>query len=292
MRFDVADLQLFLSVVEAGSLTRGAQALRLSLPSASERIGAMEDELGAQLLERTSRGVRTTSAGDALVPHARVILFQVEQMRGALGAFGRGLKGRVRLLTNTAAMMGYLPPRLRAFLLAHPDLSIDLEERPSVEIALAVTDGRADLGVAADVADLSALQTEVLATDRLMALLPAGHRLAGGEALAFSEAASEPFVGTADAALEVHLAERATRLGLRLDYRVRLRRVADVADMVAAGVGIAIVAEASASGLRRDGLAIVPLEDRWAQRQLHLCARNFRALTPPARHLADHLLAP
>jgi DNA-binding transcriptional LysR family regulator len=53
MRFDVADLQLFLSVVEEGSLTRGAQALRLSLPSASERIGAMEDELGAQLLERT-----------------------------------------------------------------------------------------------------------------------------------------------------------------------------------------------------------------------------------------------
>jgi DNA-binding transcriptional LysR family regulator len=162
MRFDVADLQLFLGVVEQGSFTRGARSMRLALASASERIAGMEEALGARLLERTSRGVRPTAAGEALVRHARIILFQVEQMRGELGGFGQGLKGRVRLLCNTAALMGYLPPRLRQFLVDHPDLSVDVEERPSVEIALAVAEGRADLGVAADIADLAVLETRPL----------------------------------------------------------------------------------------------------------------------------------
>src|ERR1700733_5975328 len=159
MRFDLTDLRLFLSVIEQGSLTRGAQAMNLALASASERISGMEAALGASLLERTRRGVRPTAAGDALIRHARLILFQVEQMRGELRSYGAGLKGRIRLLCNTAAMVASLPDQLCRFLAMHPDLSVDLEERPSVEIVLAIADGRADLGIAADIADLAALQT-------------------------------------------------------------------------------------------------------------------------------------
>jgi DNA-binding transcriptional LysR family regulator len=289
MRFDVADLQLFLGVVEQGSLTRGARSMRLALASASERIAAMEEALGARLLERTSRGVRPTAAGEALVRHARIILFQVEQMRGELGGFGQGLKGRVRLLCNTAALIGYLPPRLREFLVEHPELSVDLEERPSVEIALAVAEGRADLGVAANVADLAALQSRPLIEDRLMAVLGARHRLACAAGVRFADLIGEPFIGVGDAALDIHLAERASRLGLQLDYRVRLKRMADMAMMVAAGVGIAIVSGASAADLSRDHLVIVPLEDAWAHRRLYLCARDFRRLPSAAAALAQAL---
>jgi DNA-binding transcriptional LysR family regulator len=289
MRFDVADLQLFLGVVEQGSLTRGARSMRLALASASERIAGMEEALGARLLERTSRGVRPTAAGEALVRHARIILFQVEQMRGELGGFGQGLKGRLRLLCNTAALIGYLPPHLREFLVEHPELSVDLEERPSVEIALAVAEGRADLGVAANVADLAALQSRPLIEDRLMAVLGARHRLACAAGVRFADLVGEPFIGVGDAALDIHLAERASRLGLQLDYRVRLKRMADMAMMVAAGVGIAIVSGASAADLSRDDLVIVPLEDAWAHRRLYLCARDFRRLPSAAAALAQAL---
>jgi DNA-binding transcriptional LysR family regulator len=289
MRFDVADLQLFLGVVEQGSLTRGARSMRLALASASERIGGMEEALGGRLLERTSRGVRPTAAGEALVRHARIILFQVEQMRGELGGFGRGLKGRVRLLCNTAALIGYLPPRLCQFLVEHPDLSIDIEERPSVEIALAVAEGRADLGVAANVADLAALETRPLIEDRLMAVFGRRHHLASAASVCFADLVSEPLIGVGDTALEIHLAERASRLGLQLDYRVRLKQIADMAMMAAAGVGIAIVSGASAVDLARDDLAIVPLEDAWAHRRLCLCARDFRRLPSSAAALSQAL---
>lgn len=289
MRFDVADLQLFLGVVEQGSLTRGARSLRLALASASERIAAMEEALGARLLERTSRGVRPTAAGEALMRHARIILFQVEQMRDELGGFGGGLKGRVRLLCNTAALIGYLPPRLRQFLVEHPDLSVDLEERPSIEIALAIAEGRADLGVAADVADLAALETRPLIEDRLMAVLGSRHHLARAANACFADLISEPLIGVGDVALEIHLAERASRLGLQLNYRVRPKRMTDMAMMAAAGVGIAIVSGASVSDLSRDDLAIVPLEDAWAHRRLYLCARDFRQLPPSAAALSEAL---
>jgi DNA-binding transcriptional LysR family regulator len=289
LRFDLTDLRLFLTVVEHGSLTRGARAMNLALASASERISGMEAALGARLFERTRRGVRPTPAGEALIRHARQILFNVEQMRGELRSFGRGFKGRIRVLCNTAAMVGFLPPRLCAFLLDHPDLSVDGEELPSVEIALAIAGGRADLGVAADVADLGALQTRPLVEDRLVVMASRKHRLVGQSSVAFSDVAREPLVGVSDAALETHLAERASRLGLTLNYRTRLRRAEDVAMLARAGVGLAVSSEASVADIDRRDLAILPLDDPWARRRLFLCARDFRALSPHAALLADRL---
>src|SRR5258708_4208328 len=92
MSFDLTNMRLFLTVVEQGSLTKGAESMNLALASVSERISGMESSLGAQLLERNRRGVTTTAAGDALIRHARLILDQVEQMRGEMRTYGTGLK--------------------------------------------------------------------------------------------------------------------------------------------------------------------------------------------------------
>jgi molybdate transport repressor ModE-like protein len=289
MRFDLTDIRLFLTVVECGSLTQGARAMHLALASVSERIAGMEATLGAPLLERNRRGVRTTAAGDALVRHARSILGQVEQMRGELRTYATGLKGRVRLLSNTAAMAAFLPPQLCRFLAAHRDLSIDLEERPSADIVQALAERRADLGIVADITDLGTLQTHLVASDRLVVVASHSHRIARQAELAFADILAEPIVGIADTALETHLAERASRLGRQLDYRIQLRNIEHVAMYVEAGVGISILSDAVAGTLRRD-LAIVPLSDVWATRRLYLCARDFSALTPQADLLAQQLL--
>jgi molybdate transport repressor ModE-like protein len=288
MRFDLADMRLFLTVVECGSLTQGARAMHLALASVSERMASMESALGAPLLERNRRGVRTTAAGDALVRHARAILGQVEMMRGELRTYATGLKGRIRLLTNTAAMAAFLPPQLCRFLAAHRDLSIDLEERSSAEIVQTLVDGRADLGVVADITDLGALQTHLIASDQLVVVVGHSHRFARQPHVAFADILGEPIVGVADTALETHLAERASRLGRQLDYRIQLRNIEHVAMHVEAGIGISIVSDGLASTLR-GGLAVLPLSETWATRRLYLCARDFSALTPQAGLLAQQL---
>jgi DNA-binding transcriptional LysR family regulator len=290
LRFDLTDLRLFLTVVERGSLTHGAQAMNLALASVSERVAGMESALGAPLLERNRRGVRPTAAGDALVRHARLILGQVEQMRGELRTYATGLKGRIRLLSNTAALAAFLPQHLRRFLTAYPDLSIDLRERPSAEIVLAIAEGRADLGVVADTADLAALQTHLFAEDQLVVVASGAHRIGGQTSVAFSDIVGEPFVGLSDAALEIYLGERAARLGRQINYRVQLRSVENVGMLVEAGVGVAILSEVSAARLRSLHLAIAPLSEPWAFRQLHLCAKDFSALAPQAKLLARQLM--
>lgn len=290
LRFDLADLRLFLAVVEQGSLTQAAQVMHLALASVSERVSGMESALGAPLLERTRRGVLTTAAGDALTRHARLILGQVEQMRGELRTYATGLKGRIRLLSNTAALAAFLPAQLCRFLAAYPDLSIDLDERPSREIALALAERRADLGVVADITDLTALQTRLVAQDQLVVIASQTHRISGQRSVAFADIVNESLVGVSDAALEIHLGERASRLGRQINYRVQLRNLEDVRMLVEAGIGPAILSEVSVSKLRHSNLAIVPLSEPWAVRQLYLCARDFSALTPHANLLAQQLL--
>ncbi|WP_347558006.1 LysR substrate-binding domain-containing protein [Robbsia sp. KACC 23696] len=290
MRFDLTDLRLFLSVVDTGSLTRGAQEQHLSLAAVSERIAGMEAALGTPLLSRNRRGVSPTAAGEALVRHARAILGQIEHMRGELRAYATGLKGRITFLANSAALAGHLPQHFTRFLLAYPDLSIDLDERPSPDIVKTLAEGRADLGIVADFADLTAVQTRLLMQDQLAVIAHRSHPIVNGAPLAFADILKEAFIGLSDAALEKHLAERASRRGRTLDYRIRLRSVEDLADMVEAGVGVAVVSMASIQRLNRSGLAVSPLADGWATRRLHLCARDFDALTAHAALLAQLLI--
>jgi DNA-binding transcriptional LysR family regulator len=289
MRFDLIDLRLFLTVVECGSLTEGASTIHLALASVSERIAGMEAALGAPLLERHRRGVIATAAGEALVRHARAILGQVERMRGELRSYSTGLKGRIRLLSNTAAMAEFLPVQLCQFLETHRDLSVDLEERPSADIVQFLMAGRADLGIVADNTDLGILQTHLITTDQLVVVVSHSHRLAQQFKVSFADVLAEPIVGMADSALETHLAARASRLGHQLDYRIRLRNVEHVAMHVEAGIGISILSDGLAKSLRRD-LIILPLSEAWSSRRLYLCARDFSTITPHADLLAQQLL--
>jgi DNA-binding transcriptional LysR family regulator len=290
MRLDLTDMRLFLTIVEHGSLTKGAQAMNLSLASVSERVSGMESTLGVPLLERTRRGVHTTAAGEALVRHAHLILGQVEQMRGELRTYAQGLKGRIRLWSNTAALGVFLPLQLRRFLAEYPDLSVDIDERTSSEIVLAIAEGRADLGIVADTADLAALQTHLIVQDQLVVVANRAHRIGDQSCVAFADIVGEAFVGLSDAALETYLGEHASRLGRQIDYRVQLRSIENVGMLVEAGIGIAILSEASAAELRRPSLAILPMVEPWAARQLFLCVRDFFALTPHARLLAQQLI--
>src|SRR5437899_4516589 len=148
MRFDLVDLPRFVAVAETRSITNGANRVHLALASASARIKYLEAALGVSLLKRGRRGVELTPAGESLLDHARIVLHNVEAMRGDLAAFSRGVKATVRLLANTSGISEYLPKALAAFLGQHPHISIDVEERESGEIATAIATGAADLGLA------------------------------------------------------------------------------------------------------------------------------------------------
>ncbi len=294
MRLDLTDLSLFRHVAEAGSITGGAARANLALAAASTRVRGMEAEIGAQLLYRGRGGVTLSPAGHALLVHARRLLEGADRMREDLGHFGGGGGGQVRMLSNTNALTEFLPEALGRFLAAHPQVTIDLQERLSDEIVGLVAEGVADLGIVAATADTAMLETYPFRTDRFVLVVRAGHELASRDQVCLEEVLHLDFVGLDQAsAVQRFLTDRAQRLGRKPKLRVRLRSFDAVCRMVEAGVGVGIVPESTIRGTARS-LAIesVPLRDTWAVRQLLLCTRNLAALAPHARRLADHLMRP
>jgi DNA-binding transcriptional LysR family regulator len=195
MRYDLIDLRLFVQVLETRSITRGADQSNMSLASASARIRGMEVVLGVPLLHREPRGVRPTPAGQALLRHAQVMLQHHERVRGDLGNFARGLKGYIKLLSNTIATTEFLPEALAVFLASHPNVDIELEERNSEEIVQAVSEGYADAGITIETSDHGELQTFPFASDRLVLITPPGHSLAKSRRLEFRDVVEQEFAG-------------------------------------------------------------------------------------------------
>ena len=293
MRFDLADLNLFRHVVEAGSITAGAERTHLALAAASTRVRHMEEALGAPLLVRGRQGVAPTPAGRTLLAHARAILRQAERLREDLSAYAGGAAGQIRVLSNTNALTEFLPEALSSFLAAHPQVSVDLEERLSDEIVGLIAEGVGDVGIVAATVDVSALETHPFRKDRFVVVVAPEHPLARRARIGFAQVLDYDFVGLERAsALQRFLADKAANVGKALRLRVQLRSFDAVCRLVECGVGVGVVpATTAARAARTMQLAVVDLTDDWAVRELTICTRSLAELAPYARQLVEHLRA-
>jgi len=291
MRVDLVDLSLFRHVVEAGSITHGAERAHLALAAASTRIRHMEQALGAALLTRGRQGVTPTQAGRTLLQHARTMLAQAERLREDLGAYAGGLAGQVRVLSNTNALTEFLPETLSAFLAAHPNVSVDLEERLSDEIVGLIAEGVADIGIVAGTVDAGGLETFPYRSDRFVLVVARDHPLAKRQKIGFAEVLEHDFVGLDRAsALQRFLADKAARAGRSLRLRIQLRSFDGVCRLVERNVGVGIVPETTARWAAKTmAINAVELTDHWALRDLTICVRDYKALPPYARQLVDHM---
>lgn len=292
MELDLTDLRLFLHVHAVGTITEGAKRAHMTLASASERIRGMEYAVGCALLVRNRRGVEVTAAGRTLVHHARAVLHQMERLRQDLDQYSQGINGHIRLLCNTAAFNEYLPKALRTFLAIHPDISVDVEERPSPDVVIAVRSGLCDIGIVSDWVDLQGLVLHDFRADPLVIIAAQGHELAQHKSLGLADIADRDFVGLAPgSALQAHIGDHARRLGRQLNYRVRLDTFDGVCDMVALGIGIGIVPHAvTLRRPRASRLARIKLNDEWAKRRLVLCMRPTDTLPDFAHQLIAHIV--
>ena len=226
-----------------------------------------------------------------MLQHARTILAQAERLREDLGAYAGGLAGQVRVLSNTNALTEFLPETLSAFLAAHPNVSVDLEERLSDEIVGLIAEGVGDIGIVAGTVDAGRLTTYPFRSDRFVLVVARDHPLARRPKVGFSEVLEHDFVGLDRAsALQRFLADKASRIGRPLRLRVQLRGFEGVCRMVECGVGLGIVPETTARRAAKTmALAVVALDEPWAARDLTICVGTLKDLPPYARELVAHL---
>jgi DNA-binding transcriptional LysR family regulator len=292
MHFDLTDMQLMVNVATAQSMTRGAERSFLSLPAASNRVKNLEAHLGTALFYRNSQGVTLTPSGEAFVRHARVVLRQLEHLRGDIQEYASGVKGRVRVYANTTAMNEFRPNLLATYLGAHRDVNVELRERLSYLVVKAVADGSADIGITAQAGGGENIEFLPYRNDRLVLVTHEDHPLAEGEAVDFDATLSYDYVGLSEtSAIHAFLLQAADDLGRVLRFRVEVSNFEAACRMIAAHVGIGVIPETAARRYVKEmPLKIVSLNDTWALRRLHICVRQFDKLPVFAKELVSLLV--
>ncbi|AIA73898.1 MAG: LysR family transcriptional regulator [Vreelandella alkaliphila] len=292
-RFDFFTLKLFISVADEGRLTAAAEREHLALAAVSKRMSDLESLVGATLLYRKPRGVELTPAGHAFLHHARRILDNVERLQAELSEYGEGVRGHVRIHSNTSAIIAFLPQDLSAFSRHYPEIKIDLQERVSNEIIAAVRDGLTDIGIFAGHVAAPDLQIIPYRRDRLVLVTPDKHPLAERSSIAFNEALAFDFIGLQqDASLQALLLEQANLSGRALRMRIQVRSFDAICRMIHHGMGVGVLPEQTIYRELGDlQLKSIPLSDAWAQRELVIGVRRYATLPVTARHMVDLLTA-
>jgi DNA-binding transcriptional LysR family regulator len=290
-RLDPTTLQLFLAVHEEGTLTRAAEREAIAVSAASKRLVELEQALNVQLFVRKTRGMELTPAGATLLTHARRMLLSVEKIGVELAEHAQGVRGYVRMVANLSAIVEFLPEDLRAFLAHHAQVRLDLEERPSDSVVRGVEDGWADIGICSGDVDTRALLTALYRRDRLVLVLRGDHPLAARGRVAFSETLEYDHVGlhvNSSINSRMHLAARAA--GRTLKVPIHVPGFDAVCRMAQVGMGIGLIPHDVFLAIGKPlGLAVLALDEPWAERELKIVIRDEESLSPVTQALFAHL---
>lgn len=262
MSIGLRHLRYFVAVAEELHFGRAAQREGIAQPALSQQIRRLERTAGTELFARTTRSVRLTPAGTALLPHARRALAEVDR---GLAAAERAARGQIGLLTvgfiETAAV-SIVPAAVRSFRAARPEVALTLREL-SVDAQLAgLRAGSVDLGIVRAPVDVGDLVAEAVAEDRLLAAVPAAHPRATGDTISLAELAEEHLVALSREVVP-GLYDQVVSLFARHGNPARITQTASsiqaVLGLVAAGLGVAVL-PSSVRSLSREGIAFVDLD--------------------------------
>jgi DNA-binding transcriptional LysR family regulator len=241
---NLRQLEYFVAIAEAGTLTQAAERLLVSQPSLSQQIRALEAELGGRLLERLPRGVRLTTAGIELLGEARATIAHAQRARRVVR---RALEldiGQLEVAVTSSAALGILPFVLRDWQGRHPEIEVSLLEFPHRRaLEEAARDGAGDIAVGS-MPDEWTGQVRQLGWEEMVLVLPDGDPLLELEAVPLTELADRRWVHFSRAhGLATVVDFCCAGAGFSPRVAVRTSQVAAAPPFAAAGIGPALVPE-------------------------------------------------
>lgn len=261
--FDVRAVRAFLFVAEELHFGRAAVRLFTSQPALSRTIHALEDAVGVALLERSTRRVRLTPAGEVFAAECRLALGHLERATaGAQDAAG-GRMGRIRIGYMDFAINGRLPWLLKGFRAKHPRAIVDLEYGPSARQKTAILEGRLDIGFVISQLESQKVRNVLVEQNDYVALLPDLHPLAARPELRLADLAEEPFVmGSEDtfSSFRGLLFPICHSVGFFPNIVQQASSTSGILGLVASGVGVSVYA-GCARNLTREGVVVRSLVD-------------------------------
>lgn len=235
-------LECLVALVDAGSVTGAAAAVRLSQPALSHQIAALEKELGTAVVHRLGRGVRVTAAGLAVADEARIALRAADQAVRIGRRVGAGEDGRLRIACAETMTAWLLVPVLRQWRSRRSGVVLELTEHTSADRMVdLITSGAADLAIGPRPSTTEE-RVEVLGEEEVVVVAPTGHPFAARASVPVAALAREPFVHyTPDNGLCGWVDQFAAGHQVVLDPVLRTRSPRTAAQLAAAGMGVTIV---------------------------------------------------
>ncbi|SHF42839.1 transcriptional regulator, LysR family [Modicisalibacter ilicicola DSM 19980] len=280
---DTQSLQAFLAVADSGSFSLAAEQLYLTQPAVSKRIATLEDQIGARLFDRFGRRVTLTEAGEVLLPRAREILVMVDDSRRALANLAGDIGGSLTMATSHHIGLHRLPPILKTYTQAHPDVRMDLRFLDSEQAYQGVLEGELEIAVVtlAPVPD-PRLAVVPVWIDRLRYVCGRDHPLADQPRLPLSALSDH------DAVLPGHLTftrgivvDTFARNGLQVNVALSTNYLETLKMMVAIGLGWSVLPDT----LIDDEVRILPIDHRPIERPLGYLVHRSRTLSNAARSM-------
>jgi DNA-binding transcriptional LysR family regulator len=249
---DAARLRVFREVVRRGSLSAAAEALSFTQPAVSRQIAALEREAGAQLLERTPRGIRLTEAGRILLGHAEAILDRMATARSQVASVASLSGGRLRIGAFPTANATIVPRAIANFARAHPDVELSLVEAISPDAIAHLRAGDVDVAVVTHGPEVETGDLELvdLVDDELLVALPAAHPLAHKPKLRLRDLRDETWIESEAAGRT--LLNAALAQGFEPKVRFGAENWLSKQGLVAAGVGVTLIPGLGIATVRDD----------------------------------------
>jgi DNA-binding transcriptional LysR family regulator len=257
MDLDLRKVRYFVAVAEQLHFGRAAETLHIAQPALSRQIRALETELNAQLFVRDRRRTELTPAGEQLLAEAGPLLASAAAARRRVGRTARGAD------TFTVGFMPGLivTAPVRALSAAHPELTVDVVRTGWDDQVEVLRDGRADVSFVRLPLDQTGLKMMPLFSEPRVAVLPIDHRLAGKESLRISDLAEEHLLQDPEAVPEWRDIAQETRARGSRRPPPTMRTVGEKLEHVAAGHGIVVLPESTATFYRRPDVTHATISD-------------------------------
>ncbi|WP_457676277.1 LysR family transcriptional regulator [Thiolapillus sp.] len=284
---DFNGLQAFLAVAETGSFSRAAQRLYLTQPAVSKRLATLEDELGLVLFDRVGRRVTLTHAGEVLLPRARELLLQAQDMKHLASELTEKVSGPLVLGTSHHIGLHRLPDVLRHYRDAYPDVQLDIRFMDSEAACRSVEKGELELAVVTlPTAPTANLQVRELWQDELCFVVSPEHPLAGEQNVSLKQLVQYPAVLPGPTTYTRSILEDALHrlklditLGMSTNYMETLKMLAEI------NLGWSLLPRTM---LEQSSLEVLPVKLQ-LKRSLGLVTHTGRILSNPAQALISCL---
>ena len=284
-------LRAFVAIADTGSFIAAAEAVHLGQPALSQAISKLESQLGVRLLERSSRALRLTPAGEEFLVEARRVVDSVARMMDQGSDWAKARRGRLELLAVPSVAHRLLPTLVKEFSQLHPEIKVNVHDHRDAILRQRLERGEGDLAILSQLSDTAAQHDLPFLRDRMQVLCPAGHPLAVLPAVAAGELAGEQLVLLRRGAVFRSFADAALNAVTLAKPPLEVDQPLTLVGMVEAGLGIALLPAMSCPSAALTSVAARPLSRPDVHRRLAFSLPAGRAPMPVVQRFVQVSLA-